>query len=111
MAARTQESTRHPSIDATGCSTSNRAGCVGLLDAATLCAISTVSPRTTAHINIAYFACDHEFDIFWLSDPAAKHSRNIRARPNTAIAHLRLPVGFRNSRTGRGWLAWSGLVS
>jgi uncharacterized protein YhbP (UPF0306 family) len=59
---------------------------LGLLDASTLCAISTVSPRTTAHITTAYFAWDHEFDIFWLSDPAARHSRNIRARPNTAIA-------------------------
>jgi uncharacterized protein len=58
----------------------------GLLDASTLCAISTVSPRTTAHINTAYFAWNDEFDIFWLSDPAARHSRNIRVRPSTAIA-------------------------
>jgi uncharacterized protein YhbP (UPF0306 family) len=57
-----------------------------LFDASTLCAISTVSPRTTAHVNTAYFAWNREFDIFWLSDPAAGHSRNIRARPNTAIA-------------------------
>jgi uncharacterized protein YhbP (UPF0306 family) len=58
----------------------------GLLDASPLCAISTVSPRTIAHVNTAYFAWSHEFDIFWLSDPAARHSRNIRARPSTAIA-------------------------
>ena len=58
----------------------------GLLDASSLCAISTLSPRTTAHINTAYFVWSHELDIFWLSDPAARHSRNIRVRPNTAIA-------------------------
>jgi uncharacterized protein YhbP (UPF0306 family) len=58
----------------------------GLLNASTLCAISTVSPRTTAHVNTAYFAWNHQFDIVWLSDPAARHSRNIRARPNAAIA-------------------------
>jgi uncharacterized protein YhbP (UPF0306 family) len=58
----------------------------GLLDASPLCAISTVSPRTTAHVNTAYFVWSDEFDIFWLSDPAARHSRNIRVRPSTAIA-------------------------
>jgi uncharacterized protein YhbP (UPF0306 family) len=58
----------------------------GLLDASPLCAISTVSPRTTAHVNTAYFVWNHKFDIFWLSDPAARHSRNIRARTSTAIA-------------------------
>jgi uncharacterized protein YhbP (UPF0306 family) len=58
---------------------------VGLLDASLLCAISTVSPRTAAHINTAYFVWSHELDIFWLSDPAARHSRNIRVRPSTAV--------------------------
>jgi uncharacterized protein YhbP (UPF0306 family) len=57
-----------------------------LLDGSTLCAISTVSPGPTAHVNTAYFVWNHEWDIFWVSDPAARHSRNIRARPSTAIA-------------------------
>ena len=57
----------------------------GLLDASPLCAISTVSPRTTAHIHTAYFVSNRDFEIFWLSDPAARHSRNIRVRPSTAI--------------------------
>ena len=57
----------------------------GLLDASPLCAISTVSPRTTAHIHTAYFVWNRDFEIFWLSDPAARHSRNIRVRPSTAI--------------------------
>jgi uncharacterized protein YhbP (UPF0306 family) len=57
-----------------------------LLDASPLCSISTVSPRAAAHVNTAYFAWNHEFDIVWLSDPAARHSCNIGARPSTAIA-------------------------
>ena len=57
----------------------------GLLDASALCAISTVSSRTTAHIHTAYFVWNRDFEIFWLSDPAARHSRNVHARPSTAI--------------------------
>jgi uncharacterized protein YhbP (UPF0306 family) len=57
----------------------------GLLDASPLCAISTVSPRATAHIHTAYFVWNRDFEVFWLSDPAARHSRNIRVRPSTAI--------------------------
>jgi uncharacterized protein YhbP (UPF0306 family) len=58
----------------------------GLLDASPLCAISTLSPRTTAHVNTAYFVWSRELDVFWLSDPAARHSRNVGVRPSTAIA-------------------------
>jgi uncharacterized protein YhbP (UPF0306 family) len=57
----------------------------GLLDAAPLCAISTAAPRSAAHIHTAYFVWNSDFEIFWLSDPAARHSRNIRVRPSTAI--------------------------
>lgn len=57
-----------------------------LLDASTLCAISTVSPRSIAHVHTAYFAWDEELRLVWLSDPDAGHSRNIRARPTTAVA-------------------------
>ena len=38
-----------------------------------------------AHIHTAYFVWKKDFEIFWLSDRAAKHSRNVRARPSTAI--------------------------
>jgi uncharacterized protein YhbP (UPF0306 family) len=57
----------------------------GLLDESPLCAISTAAPRTTAHIHTAYFAWNRDFEIIWLSDRAARHSRNIRIRPSTAI--------------------------
>jgi uncharacterized protein YhbP (UPF0306 family) len=57
-----------------------------LLDASTLCAIATVTPRGGAHINTAYFAWSPEFDLIWLSDPGAQHSRNLGANPSTGIA-------------------------
>ena len=57
-----------------------------LLNASTLCAISTVSADGRAHINTAYFAFSASFDIVWLSAPEARHSRNLRRRPSVAIA-------------------------
>ena len=57
-----------------------------LLNASTLCAISTVSADGRAHINTAYFAWNAAFDIFWLSAPEARHSGNIRRHAPTAIA-------------------------
>ncbi len=57
-----------------------------LLDASTLCAIASVAPGGRAHINTAYFAWSPEFDVVWLSEPGAKHSRNIRANETVAIA-------------------------
>jgi uncharacterized protein YhbP (UPF0306 family) len=57
-----------------------------LLDAAPLCAISTISPRGSAYVSTAYFAWDRRFELIWLSSPSARHSRNIVARPTTAVA-------------------------
>jgi uncharacterized protein YhbP (UPF0306 family) len=57
-----------------------------LLDASALCAVSTVSPRGTAHVSPVYFAWNREFEIFWLSAANARHSQNIHARPSAAIA-------------------------
>jgi uncharacterized protein YhbP (UPF0306 family) len=57
-----------------------------LLKASTLCAIATVGPRIRAHINTAYFAWAPDLRIIWLSDPGARHSRNLRANPTVAIA-------------------------
>jgi uncharacterized protein YhbP (UPF0306 family) len=56
-----------------------------LLDASTLCAIATVAARGRAHINTAYFAWTPELEIVWLSEPRAKHSRNIRANNSVAV--------------------------
>jgi uncharacterized protein YhbP (UPF0306 family) len=57
-----------------------------LLDAAPLCAISTISPRGTAYVSTAYFGWNRRFELVWLSSPSARHSRNIAARPTTAVA-------------------------
>ena len=56
-----------------------------LLDASPLCAISTVSGNQ-AHVNTAYFAWGAGFRLVWLSEPSAKHSRNLRANRTAAIA-------------------------
>jgi uncharacterized protein YhbP (UPF0306 family) len=60
-----------------------------LLDQSKLCAIATVSPGARAHVNTAYFAWGPSFEIVWLSAPEARHSRNIRANPSTAITVYR----------------------
>src|ERR671937_2776247 len=58
----------------------------GLLDRSTLCAIATISPGPRAHINTAYFAWASDFSLVWYSAREARHSRNIRQNPSTAIA-------------------------
>jgi uncharacterized protein YhbP (UPF0306 family) len=57
-----------------------------LLDASTLCAIATVSPDGRPHVNTAYFAWGGSWDVVWLSEPAARHSQNVRANGAVAIA-------------------------
>jgi uncharacterized protein YhbP (UPF0306 family) len=57
-----------------------------LLEASTLCAIATVSPRGRSHVNTAYFAWARDFDLVWLSAPEAAHSRNLGVNPSVAIA-------------------------
>jgi uncharacterized protein YhbP (UPF0306 family) len=57
-----------------------------LLEASTLCAISTVGPRSRAHVNTAYFAWAPDLRLVWLSEPRAQHSRNLRANPSAAVA-------------------------
>ena len=57
-----------------------------LLDASPLCAIATVARGSRAHVNTAYFAWSPDFDIVWMSEPDARHSRNLRANKTVAIA-------------------------
>ena len=57
-----------------------------LLDASTLCAIATTASAGGAYINTAYFAWSEAFDLVWLSDPRARHSRYLAARSSAAIA-------------------------
>ena len=57
-----------------------------LLDASTLCAISTVSRHGRAHVNTVYFAWSSTFQLVWLSAPEATHSKNLRSNPSAAVA-------------------------
>src|SRR5215218_302651 len=57
-----------------------------LLEASTLCAIATVARGSRAHVNTAYFAWTPDLHVLWLSDPAAGHSRNLRANGSAAVA-------------------------
>jgi uncharacterized protein YhbP (UPF0306 family) len=57
-----------------------------LLDASTLCAIATVSPRGRAHVNTAYFAWSSDLQLVWLSERRARHSQNLQASATTAVA-------------------------
>jgi len=57
-----------------------------LLGASTLCAIATVAPRGRAWVSTAYFAFSPAFELVWMSEPGAAHSRNIRSSDTVAIA-------------------------
>src|ERR671935_1617397 len=57
-----------------------------LLEVSTLCAIATVTSGGQAHVNTAYFAWSDEFQLVWLSEPHAQHSRNVRANRRASVA-------------------------
>ena len=57
-----------------------------LLEASSLCAIATVGAGSRAHVHTAYFAWRTDYEIVWISEPNAKHSRNLRTNQTVAIA-------------------------
>lgn len=57
-----------------------------LLGASPLCSIASVDDDGRPHVNTAYFAWNDIFDIFWMSEPEARHSLNVRANGVVAIA-------------------------
>ena len=57
-----------------------------LLEASTLFSLATVTPQGGAYVNTAYFARGPRFQLVWLSDPDARHSRNLSESASTAIA-------------------------
>jgi uncharacterized protein YhbP (UPF0306 family) len=63
-----------------------RAATQRLLDASPLCSIATVTPEGDAYVNTAYFAWGSDLNVVWLSDPGAKHSRNILTSGTAAVA-------------------------
>jgi uncharacterized protein YhbP (UPF0306 family) len=56
-----------------------------LMNAAPLCALATASAGGRPHINHMYFAWSGPFEVFWISDPDSRHSRNLLATPSAAI--------------------------
>ena len=56
-----------------------------LINAAPLCALSTVSPGGRAHINHMYFAWNDRFEVIWISDPDSIHSRNLARNGSAAV--------------------------
>jgi len=78
-----------------------------LLEASTLCAVATVAARGRAHVNTAYFAWSPRLELFWLSDPCSRHSRNVRLRRKAVV--LAAAAGSRtayviNAELARGLL-------
>ena len=55
------------------------------MNAAPLCALSTVSPSGRAHINHMYFAWTDRFEVVWVSDPDSIHSRNLARNSSAAV--------------------------
>ncbi len=55
------------------------------MNASPLCSLSTVSPGGRAHINHMYFAWGDRFEVFWISDPDSRHSRNLVRNPSAAV--------------------------
>ena len=57
-----------------------------ILGSTELCAMATLAEDGAAHINTAYFASDDELRLYFLSNPASLHCRNIARRPRMAVA-------------------------
>jgi uncharacterized protein YhbP (UPF0306 family) len=55
------------------------------MNASPLCSLATVTPGGRAHINHMYFGWGAQFEVFWISDPDARHSRNLLATPAAAV--------------------------
>ncbi len=57
-----------------------------ILEAVKLCSIATVGPDNEGHINAAYFCYTDGLDIYFVSDPATKHCKNIAQSSKIALA-------------------------
>jgi uncharacterized protein len=54
-----------------------------------LCSMSTVAPGNRAHINTAYFCHTPDLVLYFLSDPASRHSRNLDRNSSLAMTIFR----------------------
>jgi uncharacterized protein len=51
-----------------------------------LCSMATVTSRNRAHVNTAYFSFSNGLELYFLSDPASLHSRNLSTNRSMAVA-------------------------
>ncbi|HEU4384872.1 MAG TPA: pyridoxamine 5'-phosphate oxidase family protein [Anaeromyxobacteraceae bacterium] len=54
-----------------------------------LCSVATVSPGKRAHVSAAYFAYSPDLELYFLSDPASRHCRNLERNASMAVAVFR----------------------
>lgn len=57
-----------------------------LLQENVLCSMSTVTARSLAHINTAYFAYSDDLELFFYSYPDSQHSRNLTKNTSMAVS-------------------------
>jgi uncharacterized protein YhbP (UPF0306 family) len=50
-----------------------------------LCSMATVTKRNRAHINHAYFCYSESLELYFLSDPASLHCRNLLTNASMAM--------------------------
>ena len=54
-----------------------------------LCSMATIAPGNRAHINTAYFCFSPHYELFFLSDPASLHCRNLGRNSSMAVTVFR----------------------
>ena len=59
---------------------------LSILEANELCGVATVSPSGESHIHTAYFCYTDSMDLFFISNPATRHSQNLAKNPSAAVA-------------------------
>lgn len=62
-----------------------RSSLTTILNTTVLCSMATTGPDGGPHINAAYFAYDDDIVLYFSSDPATRHSRNLLHDPRMAV--------------------------
>ncbi len=56
-----------------------------ILEETALCSLATVDARGGVHVNTAFFAWTPDLVLYFLSDPASQHGRNLAQTPAAAV--------------------------
>src|SRR3989442_14049989 len=59
-----------------------------------LCSMSTVTRGNRPHVNTAYFCYTPDLELYFLSDPASHHCRNLERNPSLAMTTFRSTQGW-----------------